>query len=621
MSLSEAFMRSIIEAPDDDTPRLAYADWLEENGEPARAEFIRVQCRLAAIDEDEPERRELQRREYELLADHGGEWAGPAIGRVQRWQFRRGFIEQVTMEVGHFLKEARWLLDFAPIHELEVYFPRLEDIQALVGSRYIRRIRRLNLDHARLEDAGLVVLARAANLAGLTELSLRFNRFSSASLAELAGSPHLQQLRWLDVRANDLLREAFRDFVASCQLPLESLYWDHAVGLEGIAALSASSLAGRLKELYLRDAKLGAEGLRLLVGSSAFAQLEKLSIGADTTDTAGLAALAAAPWWQRLTRLNLPWVNAGDEGAVELARAPQPAALRRLDLSNNKIGPNGVRALADAPLCRSLTRLSLSGNPLGDAGVKVLARSKQVVSLRRLDLRGCNITGQGAKALLASPHLDRLTCLGLGGNAIGQKAFDQLHARLGERLFHDDFDNKLDGPEIIRRVKAQPPRCLRGLGARTDTELLRRFPRQRLHPAEYASISFELTHPDPQQKAVLLGYADDRGLDIFFSPYAVRWEPSGEQHEFFDAEQHGKSGENDGNCTITGIGKRQPWRCGRRGCRAHTFLVTFIYRIEYPPTRYIDRHLPLADQFYHFDLDAYCATQDRVVEVASFECK
>ncbi|MBX9580439.1 MAG: TIGR02996 domain-containing protein [Gemmataceae bacterium] len=45
----EAFLRAIFDAPDDDTPRLVYADFLEENGLPDRAELIRVQCDLARI--------------------------------------------------------------------------------------------------------------------------------------------------------------------------------------------------------------------------------------------------------------------------------------------------------------------------------------------------------------------------------------------------------------------------------------------------------------------------------------------------------------------------------------------------------------------------------------------
>ena len=43
----EAFMQAILDAPDDDTPRLIFADWLDEHGEAERAEFIRVQCELA----------------------------------------------------------------------------------------------------------------------------------------------------------------------------------------------------------------------------------------------------------------------------------------------------------------------------------------------------------------------------------------------------------------------------------------------------------------------------------------------------------------------------------------------------------------------------------------------
>jgi uncharacterized protein (TIGR02996 family) len=45
----EALLAAILREPDEDMPRLAFADWLDENGEPERAEFIRVQCRLARM--------------------------------------------------------------------------------------------------------------------------------------------------------------------------------------------------------------------------------------------------------------------------------------------------------------------------------------------------------------------------------------------------------------------------------------------------------------------------------------------------------------------------------------------------------------------------------------------
>jgi uncharacterized protein (TIGR02996 family) len=43
----QAFIAAICAAPKDDIPRLVYADWLDENGQPEQAEFIRVQCELA----------------------------------------------------------------------------------------------------------------------------------------------------------------------------------------------------------------------------------------------------------------------------------------------------------------------------------------------------------------------------------------------------------------------------------------------------------------------------------------------------------------------------------------------------------------------------------------------
>ena len=49
LSQHEAFLRAIFDAPDDDTPRLVYADFLQENGEEEHAELIRVQCELARL--------------------------------------------------------------------------------------------------------------------------------------------------------------------------------------------------------------------------------------------------------------------------------------------------------------------------------------------------------------------------------------------------------------------------------------------------------------------------------------------------------------------------------------------------------------------------------------------
>ncbi|MCI0700590.1 MAG: TIGR02996 domain-containing protein [Planctomycetia bacterium] len=72
MNEREALLKAICENPDDDTPRLVFADWLQENGDEARAEFIRAQIELARGVENA----RLKDREEALLATHRDEELG-----------------------------------------------------------------------------------------------------------------------------------------------------------------------------------------------------------------------------------------------------------------------------------------------------------------------------------------------------------------------------------------------------------------------------------------------------------------------------------------------------------------------------------------------------------------
>src|SRR6476469_3629321 len=81
--------------PDDDLPRLVYADWLDEHGDP-RGEFIRVQIALSRR-EDRAEV-SLADRERDLLYHHRSDW----LARLdEHWRgdavFERGFVDQVTV--------------------------------------------------------------------------------------------------------------------------------------------------------------------------------------------------------------------------------------------------------------------------------------------------------------------------------------------------------------------------------------------------------------------------------------------------------------------------------------------------------------------------------------------
>lgn len=66
-----AFIAAICSSPGDDAPRLVYADWLDEHDRRERAEFIRVQCRMAYYERVRAAYEE-RRREKPTMSPFGG---------------------------------------------------------------------------------------------------------------------------------------------------------------------------------------------------------------------------------------------------------------------------------------------------------------------------------------------------------------------------------------------------------------------------------------------------------------------------------------------------------------------------------------------------------------------
>jgi uncharacterized protein (TIGR02996 family) len=77
MDEREALVAAIAANPDDDTPRLAFADWLQEHGEDDRAEFIRLECERARLTEDDPRCHEIITHVKGLFTKHMDSWIAP----------------------------------------------------------------------------------------------------------------------------------------------------------------------------------------------------------------------------------------------------------------------------------------------------------------------------------------------------------------------------------------------------------------------------------------------------------------------------------------------------------------------------------------------------------------
>ncbi len=96
----DALFRAICEQPWEDTPRLIYADWLDENNDPLRAEFIRVQIE-AANTRDSAHASRLRQHAKELQRASHGAWTrgSPRSPGIRlNTELKRGFYHGVQFD-------------------------------------------------------------------------------------------------------------------------------------------------------------------------------------------------------------------------------------------------------------------------------------------------------------------------------------------------------------------------------------------------------------------------------------------------------------------------------------------------------------------------------------------
>jgi uncharacterized protein (TIGR02996 family) len=347
----DALLRAVCAAPDDDLPRLVFADWLEENGEANRAEFIRVSCELEGAEEFGPRWRALRERADRLLTPgNRAKWSRELADRkLLNVEFRRGFVDEVTVYSKRFVTDAAKLMTLAPIQRL-----KLADLAAARGN-------------VPLAD----VLACPA-LARLRGLDLSNSLLPDPAVDQIAACEHLRGLRELRLGATELTGDTGRALMRSdrlaglTDLTLAARFDTSAAGNDLTAALAAEPGLRRITRLGMRGCHVGPAGMKAL---------------AESPHAAGLRYLAlSGGGYSAETRL-------GPKGVQMLARSANLSGLTALVLTGQEIGLGGVQALADSPHLGNLRHLDLSGNPFTPAMLAALIGAKGLGKLVSLELR------------------------------------------------------------------------------------------------------------------------------------------------------------------------------------------------------------------------------------------
>src|ERR1019366_9385047 len=230
VSAEDAFLHTILAHPDDDIPRLVFADWLEEHGNP-RGTFIRLQCDRAKLTQYDPAWKDILAQEAALLKQYEAEWNTPVLRYVDEAHYRRGFIEHVRVSAMKLLKNAERLFRAAPVASIRLesvknLLPRIaesswltrvteldlshelsgtKDLQTLFRSEHCRSLRVLRLIGCVLLPITAQMVASAPNLQSLHSLNLADNTLGPEGVHSIARSPHLVQLRDLNIAGNQLL--------------------------------------------------------------------------------------------------------------------------------------------------------------------------------------------------------------------------------------------------------------------------------------------------------------------------------------------------------------------------------------------------------------------------------
>jgi uncharacterized protein (TIGR02996 family) len=327
----EAFLAAIRDEPDDDGLRLVYADWLEEHGDAARAELIRVQVEQARSGDDSRRYYALEARQRVLLNEHERAWAGsPPSGVIVR--FHRGLLAvRCGGQVFGVPRMREWWQQHGPrVEGLRLMSCHDATLGRLAADGTLDRVPRLNLSLTFVKGKGVPHLAR---LWRLRELDLTRLVLSDADLAPLAALKGLRALRLDGIPLNGTGLAALAGLEELRELSLDGT----AVTNEGLPHLAG---LGRLRELGLHATQVTSRGLPFLAG---LAGLEELDLSRTGVTVAGLRHLAALP---RLARLDLSQTRITDADLEPLsALLPR---LRHLVLLGTRITPRGEAALRRA---------------------------------------------------------------------------------------------------------------------------------------------------------------------------------------------------------------------------------------------------------------------------------
>lgn len=208
---------AIAAVPQDDAPRILFANWLESQGDP-RGEYIRLQCELAA-GPFRSKRRAIANRCKALFKEHRRQWENTLSAKGE-WTWRRGFVSSARMSASQLNKHGATVFSREPIDSLGITQCKAS-LNCLNSKDWLSRLRILKLRGEIVQET--LEFLTMQSFPRLKSLNLGDSRLAKIPLAALFQSNSLREIKSLALSGNDLKDQALNGLL-NAEQKLESLY-------------------------------------------------------------------------------------------------------------------------------------------------------------------------------------------------------------------------------------------------------------------------------------------------------------------------------------------------------------------------------------------------------------
>ncbi len=319
----------IVENPEDDVPRLVFADGLCDAGDP-RGEFIHLQCRLKKMAWEDDERAALVAKESELLRRFKHIWISEFEDlKVSDFVFERGFIRGVEITANQLIKSPKKLFDRLPL-----------------------------VDHLRIKALSDEQVDAFCSIAQLDKI---------------------QRVQWCRTSLYD---DASFHKVFNSEVWTEGIEFDFHTDGFGIEFenLVDTALAEKLKRLWLGRGWTRGGRLEDFLETSLSKRLEFLSLSKNSLRASDFGILARSKALSELKELDVSNNQLGNSALKEFAtEANQLKDLEWLNLAGTSFNAKGSKLLVECPSLQKLNYICLEASSMRNDVAKALSERFHVI--------------------------------------------------------------------------------------------------------------------------------------------------------------------------------------------------------------------------------------------------